>query len=267
MSADELRFILEWKWRELGLGLDVTEFDDIEALTALIRITDGNFRLVQRLFAQIGRILEINNLRRVSKDFVEAARESWSLARVDLVECGGGAMANELVGQVALVTGGGRGIGRAIAQALATAGAAIAVTARSEDQLRETVALIERAGGRALALPADVTDRQAVEHLVADIERQLGPVDVLVNNAGIVGPLGPLWEADPEAWRRCLDVNLYGAFLCARAVLPGMVARRRGRIINMSTAISIPAPYYTAYMSICAPKLGSRAWLSVWRVR
>ena len=76
LSADELRFILEWKWRELGLGLDVTEFDDIEALTALIRITGGNFRLVQRLFAQIGRILEINNLRRVSKDVVEATRES-----------------------------------------------------------------------------------------------------------------------------------------------------------------------------------------------
>jgi NAD(P)-dependent dehydrogenase (short-subunit alcohol dehydrogenase family) len=155
----------------------------------------------------------------------------------------------ELDGQVAIITGGGRGIGRAIAQALAAAGTAVTVTARSPDQLQETVALIDGAGGRVLAVPADVTDEAAVAHLVAETERQLGPVDLLVNNAGIAGPLVPVWEADPAAWRRCLDINLVGAFLCARAVLPSMTARRRGRIINMSTNVSYPAPYYTAYMA------------------
>jgi NAD(P)-dependent dehydrogenase (short-subunit alcohol dehydrogenase family) len=155
----------------------------------------------------------------------------------------------ELDGQVAIVTGGGRGIGRAIAEALTAAGAAVAVVARSVDQLTHTVTAIERDGGRTIAVTADVSDRVAVDQLVAETEQQLGPVDLLVNNAGIGGPAAPLWEADPEAWHRCLDVNLYGPFLCARAVLPGMVERRRGRIINVSSSVSYPAPYYTAYMS------------------
>ena len=90
----------------------------------------------------------------------------------------------DLGGQVAIVTGAGRGIGRAMAQELARAGASVAAVARSEDQLTETVTLIEGTGGRAIAIPADVTDQQAVERAVAETERQLGPVDLLVNNAG-----------------------------------------------------------------------------------
>jgi NAD(P)-dependent dehydrogenase (short-subunit alcohol dehydrogenase family) len=90
----------------------------------------------------------------------------------------------EVGGQVALVTGGGRGLGRAYAQALAQAGMAVAVTARTEPELQETVQQIEQSGGRALAIPADVTDANAVAQLVATVERQLGPVDLLVNNAG-----------------------------------------------------------------------------------
>ncbi|HLZ71518.1 MAG TPA: SDR family oxidoreductase [Dehalococcoidia bacterium] len=140
----------------------------------------------------------------------------------------------ELTGQVAIVTGGGRGIGRAIALALAAAGAAVTVTARSADQLGETAAAITAAGGRALVLPADVTDRQAVEGVVSETEQQLGPVTLLVNNAGIITPFGPVWEVDPEAWRRCMDTNVYGTFLCSRAVLPGMIARREGRIVNLA---------------------------------
>jgi NAD(P)-dependent dehydrogenase (short-subunit alcohol dehydrogenase family) len=154
----------------------------------------------------------------------------------------------DLGGQVAIVTGGGRGIGRVMALALAQAGTAIAVVARSEDQLTETVAHIEGAGGSAIALPADVTDQQAVERMVAETERQLGPVDLLVNNAGGAGQVGPLWEVEPDEWWRCVEVNLRGPFLCARAVVPGMIARQRGRvIITSSLAATAPWPYMSAY--------------------
>jgi NAD(P)-dependent dehydrogenase (short-subunit alcohol dehydrogenase family) len=154
----------------------------------------------------------------------------------------------DLTGQVAIVTGGGRGIGRAMALALARAGAAVAVVARTADQLAETVALVEEVGGRAIACPADVTDRAAIEGVVAKVERQLGPVDLLVSNAGIPAPIGPLWENDPDAWWRCVEVNLRGPFLCSRAVLPGMVARRRGRIVTTASGSGLgPSPYASAY--------------------
>jgi NAD(P)-dependent dehydrogenase (short-subunit alcohol dehydrogenase family) len=152
----------------------------------------------------------------------------------------------DLSGQVAIVTGGGRGLGRAFAQALAKAGAAVAAIARSEDQLRETVQLIKGAGGHAIALTADVTDQQAVERVVAETERQLGPVDLLVNNAGRWQLLGEVWELDPEQWWREIEVNLRGPFLCARAVLPGMVARRRGRIINLASIAGLRGPAYAS---------------------
>lgn len=150
----------------------------------------------------------------------------------------------DLGGQVAIVTGGGPGIGRAIALALARAGAAVAVVARSSDQLAETVSLIEGAGGRAISSPADVTDEQAIEQMVNGVERQLGPVDVLVNNAGVLGPIGPIWQIDAAEWWRCIDINLRGPFLCSRAVLPGMIARRRGRIITTASGGGLgPSPY------------------------
>jgi NAD(P)-dependent dehydrogenase (short-subunit alcohol dehydrogenase family) len=156
----------------------------------------------------------------------------------------------DLCGQVALVTGGGRGIGRAIAVALARAGAKVAVLARSPEQLAGTAAGITAAGGRAVALPADVTDQAAVEAAVAEAERQLGPVDLLVNNAGVGGPVGPLAESDPDAWWRCVEVNLRGPLLCSRAVLPGMVARRRGRIVNVASGAGTRAiPHLSAYVA------------------
>ncbi len=156
----------------------------------------------------------------------------------------------ELSGQVALITGGGRGIGRAVAQAFAAAGAQVAATARSADQLAETVALITAAGGKALALPADVSDPEAVARMVAETERQLGPVDVLVNSAGATGTAGPLWEVDVEEWWHCAAVNIRGPMLCAHRVLPGMVARRRGRILNVvSAAATMAGPYGSAYIT------------------
>ena len=154
----------------------------------------------------------------------------------------------DLTGQVAIVTGGGRGIGRAIAQGLARAGAAVAVVARSPDELAESVALIEASGGQAIAVTADVTDESAVARMVNDVEQQLGPVNLLVNNAGVLGPAGPTWEVDGDEWWRCLDVNLRAPFLCSRAVLPGMVARHSGRIITTASGAGTePWPLSAAY--------------------
>lgn len=138
-----------------------------------------------------------------------------------------------LQGQVALVTGGGRGIGRAIAEALAAAGAIVAVLARSPDELHETVRLITAAGGRAVAFPADVTDSKAVQSAIEKIAKSLGPIDLLVNNAGTPKPFGPFWQTDVNEWWKGMEVNVLGSLLCARFVLPDMIARRRGRIVNI----------------------------------
>jgi NAD(P)-dependent dehydrogenase (short-subunit alcohol dehydrogenase family) len=155
----------------------------------------------------------------------------------------------ELTGQVAIITGGGRGLGQAIAQTLAEAGATVVVAARSAGQLQETVALIEQQGGRAFAFEVDVTDQETVQRMVAEVERTLGAVDLLLNNAGVAPPIGPIWEVDAEEWWRCLDVNLRGPFLCTRAVLPGMIARRRGRILNMASVAGLGAiAYLSAYV-------------------
>jgi NAD(P)-dependent dehydrogenase (short-subunit alcohol dehydrogenase family) len=156
----------------------------------------------------------------------------------------------DLSGQVALVTGGGRGIGRAISVTLASSGAAVAVLARSPDQLAETVRLITASGGRAIACPADVTDRQAVEQAVDEVGRRLGPIDLLVNNAGQGRPFGPLAEVDPDEWWRCVEVNLRGPMLCSHLVLHGMIARRRGRIINVVSGAGTRAiPALSAYVT------------------
>lgn len=155
----------------------------------------------------------------------------------------------DLTRQVALVTGGGRGVGRAIALALAGAGAAVAVVARTAPQVAETAALAQAAGGRAIALTADVTDGAAVEQAVAAVERELGPVSLLVNGAGGgLGALGPIWEVEPALWWQEVELNLKGTFLPCRAVLPGMVARRAGRIISLGSSVGTrPTPFSSGY--------------------
>jgi NAD(P)-dependent dehydrogenase (short-subunit alcohol dehydrogenase family) len=151
--------------------------------------------------------------------------------------------------QVAFVTGAGRGIGRAIAQSLAAAGAVVAVTSRSADELNETVRLIEKDGGRAVAYPADVTDAAQIQFTVTAIEASLGPIDVLVNNAGSPGPLKPLLETEVADWWRAMEVNMLGPLLCTRLVLPGMASRRRGRIINVSSGAGTNAiPFFSSYV-------------------
>jgi NAD(P)-dependent dehydrogenase (short-subunit alcohol dehydrogenase family) len=137
-------------------------------------------------------------------------------------------------GGVALITGAGRGLGRAFAIALGEQGFALALTARTAAEINETAEEIVRAGGRAVAIPGDVTDRQAVERAVATTETELGPIDLLINNAGVLtgGLVGML---DPDEWWRDVGINLRGPFLFANAVVPGMTARGRGRIINVAS--------------------------------
>jgi NAD(P)-dependent dehydrogenase (short-subunit alcohol dehydrogenase family) len=140
-----------------------------------------------------------------------------------------------LLGETALVTGGGRGIGRAIAEAFAKAGARVAIVARSKDQVDEVAAGIQAAGGEALALTCDVSNTDDVQRAVEQTQSRFGIVSVLVSNAGITGPYAPIWDSDPEEWWRTQETHVHGAFLCTRAVYPGMVARGGGRIIIISS--------------------------------
>lgn len=142
-------------------------------------------------------------------------------------------MAAELDGHVALITGGGRGFGKAIAKAFAAAGAAVTVTARSTKQIDTTVSEIKAAGGKAFAVPGDVTNRKDVERVVAAAHRHFGPTTLLVNNAGLPGPFGPIGTLDPDEWWAAQAVHVRGPFLYMSMVLPEMIKNRKGRIINM----------------------------------
>lgn len=140
--------------------------------------------------------------------------------------------------RTALVTGASRGIGRAVAVGLAAAGLDVALLARDAARLDETAAEIGRLGaqvGRAVVVTADVTDAQAVDAAVASAVAQLGGIDLLVNNAGRVDAEVPLWEADPEQWWSVLETNVRGPFLLSRAVVPGMLARGGGRVVDLNS--------------------------------
>jgi NAD(P)-dependent dehydrogenase (short-subunit alcohol dehydrogenase family) len=153
-----------------------------------------------------------------------------------------------LSNRVALVTGGGRGIGRAIAERLARDGARVAVMSRTADELESTVRLIDDAGGSAMAVRADVCDYDAVKRACADVTMAFGPIEILINNAGAGGAIGPLWELDPDEWWQTLVVNLRGAVNCAHVALPSMVRDGRGRIINIaSNAGAHRWPFLSAY--------------------
>ena len=152
-----------------------------------------------------------------------------------------------LDGRVAVVTGAGRGIGRAVALALAQAGAKVAALARTQSEIEETAALIKKSGG-AQAFAIDVTDTSGVRRAMEEIEAALGPVYVLDNNSGQLGRIGPFVESDPGEWWRVLDVNVRGVMLCTRAVLPGMMARGCGRIVNIASGL-LPHPYLSAYVT------------------
>jgi NAD(P)-dependent dehydrogenase (short-subunit alcohol dehydrogenase family) len=152
--------------------------------------------------------------------------------------------------KVALITGGGRGLGRAFALALASKGISIAVASRSAEQLNKTTALLEALPAAAIAIPTDVTNEEAVSRMVCVAEERLGPIDLLINNAGSGPPFGPTWETDSNEWWTNIEINLKGPMLCAKAVIPGMITRGSGRIINVaSTAATVSVPYMSAYVA------------------
>lgn len=153
-----------------------------------------------------------------------------------------------LRGQVAIVTGGGRGLGRAVAETLAALDAAVVVASRNAPELDDVVRAIRKSGGRALAQTADVSDDRQVQELVLATERWVGPASILVNNAGMVDPLAPLSRSDPALWLRNISINVGGTYLPTRAVLPGMLERGFGRIVNISSGAARRASAgWTAY--------------------
>ena len=151
--------------------------------------------------------------------------------------------APRLDGQVALVTGGGRGIGRGIAHELTAAGARVAVSARTAAQVDEVAAEI---GG--LALTVDVSKESEVEAMVERVENELGPIDLLVCNAGISIDEDTAWTVDTDTWWHVFEVNVLGVYLCCRATIPRMLERSRGRIVNVASgAAYLPSSKATAY--------------------
>ena len=143
----------------------------------------------------------------------------------------------KLAGQVAIVTGGGRGIGRAVARVFAREGAAVVLAARSGLQLDLAAREIVEAGGRVSTVPTDVTDQSAIDALVWRALAERGRIDILVTAAGMAG-FGPVADAAPAEWDGMLNVNLRGAMLCCRAVLPAMMAQRRGTIVNIGSVVT-----------------------------
>lgn len=153
-----------------------------------------------------------------------------------------------LAGKIGLITGASRGLGQAFAVGLARAGMSLALTARTAVDLEQTLQLVSAEGVEGIAVSGDVSDGKAVRAIVESAESKLGPVDLLVNNAGVSEPFGPAWETDPEEWWRCQEVNVRGTFLCCHEVLRRMVPRRRGRIINVSSGVGTrPVSYMSAY--------------------
>jgi NAD(P)-dependent dehydrogenase (short-subunit alcohol dehydrogenase family) len=145
-------------------------------------------------------------------------------------------------GRVAVVTGGGRGLGREIALALAGQGATVVAVARTADQLRETERLAKDSGGRLVGLPADVGRIEEVERLKTEIGQRFDPPTILVNAAGMFGPISLIKDSDPEAWVRTIMVDALAPYLMIRAFLGGMLEAGWGRIVNVTSAASLHPP-------------------------
>ncbi|MGQ7298321.1 SDR family oxidoreductase [Quadrisphaera sp. KR29] len=151
--------------------------------------------------------------------------------------------------RVALVTGASSGIGRGLAEALGAAGLAVGLLGRDGQRLQDALAAVRGTGARAAAAPADVVDLAGLQRAVEQLQAELGPVDLLVSAAGIIEASEvPVWEADPEEWRRVVEVDLVGAFHAVRAVVPGMVERGGGRVIHLDSGSGIrDSAVYSAY--------------------
>ena len=152
----------------------------------------------------------------------------------------------------AIITAAGRGIGRAIALAYATEGALLALAARTAAELEDTAREIRSLGASALVIPTDVADQEQVDRMVAQVIDEYSSIDVLVNNAGIGGPVGALQDNAPGYWAQTLQVNLVGTYLCWRAALPAMLRQGGGKIINVSGSGGATAAYHIS--AYCASK-------------
>jgi 3-hydroxybutyrate dehydrogenase len=162
-----------------------------------------------------------------------------------------------LNGQVAIVTGAGRGVGREIAITLARAGAAVVLAARTCAQLDELSVLITSEGGVALPIRTDVSDRDSVQRVVSETVARFGRIDILVNNAASANYISSLVLSDDDLWRQMFEVNVFGVYLCTKAVLPHMIRSKSGRIINISSiAGKAGAAYNSAYSSSKAAVIG-----------
>ncbi len=154
----------------------------------------------------------------------------------------------KLQGKVAIVTGGGRGIGEAVALAFAREGARLAIASRTQSELDQVAAGIQALGGQAQAIRTDVSNRDDVIQLIEATLTTYGQIDILVNAAGVHGPIGPMWDVDIDEWIRNIQINLFGTFMCCHAVLPHMIERRQGKIVNFSGGgATSPLPRFTAY--------------------
>ncbi len=150
----------------------------------------------------------------------------------------------ELKDKVAIVTGAGRGIGQGIAEVLAREGAKVVVADRNLEDANKATEKIKSTGGRALAFTADVASKTSVQAMVGETVKQFGGVDALVNNAGIEGPPTLAKDLSEEQWDRVLGVNLKGVFLCCQAVIPAMIARGKGKIVNIGSTAAIRMTFF-----------------------
>jgi NAD(P)-dependent dehydrogenase (short-subunit alcohol dehydrogenase family) len=163
-------------------------------------------------------------------------------------------VSSELNGKVALVTGASRGLGEGAARALAAAGAAVMLVARDGAATSGVAREIAAKGGRADALACDVSDFAAVEKVVTETRARLGGIDILINNAGVIEPIAEVATSEPAAWAQNISINLVGAYHAVRAVLPGMLSRGAGSIINVSSGAAYrPLEGWSAY---CVGKAG-----------
>ena len=154
----------------------------------------------------------------------------------------------KLQGKVAIVTGGGRGIGEAIALAFAREGAELTIASRTQTELEQVAAQIRKKGGQVQVIRTDVSNQDDVARLIEATLTAYGQIDILVNAAGVYGPIGPMWDVDVDEWIRATQINLFGTFMCCHAVLPHMIERRQGKIVNFSGGGATSSlPRFTAY--------------------
>ena len=154
----------------------------------------------------------------------------------------------KLQDKVAIVTGGGRGIGEAIALAFAREGARLAIASRTQAELDQVASQIRDLGDQVQVIPTDVSKRDDVARLVETTLTAYGHIDILVNAAGVYGPIGPMWNVDIDEWIQAMQINLFGTFMCCHTVLPHMIERQQGKIVNFSGGgATSPLPRFTAY--------------------